>query len=69
MSQDTADAVDPTTDADEEALDRALAASPSGADPGLHESTSASASQPARGPAPDYRSNGGKAARRQLDSE
>ncbi|MFE1557997.1 hypothetical protein ACFW6V_23820 [Streptomyces sp. NPDC058734] len=33
MSQDTADAVDPTTDADEEALDRALAAGRSAAAP------------------------------------
>ncbi|GAA3381224.1 MULTISPECIES: hypothetical protein [Streptomyces] len=69
MSQGTADTVDPTTDADGEALDRALAANASGADPGLHESTSASSSQPARGPAPEYGSGGRTAARRQLDSE
>lgn len=68
MSQGTADTVDPTTDADGEALDRALAAGASGADPGLHEGASASSSQPARGPAPEYGS-GGTAARRQLDSE
>ncbi|MGE7389447.1 hypothetical protein ACQKM2_28645 [Streptomyces sp. NPDC004126] len=66
MSQDTADAADPTTDADEEALDRALAAGRSAAAPGPHESTSAS--QPGRGPAA-YRSDGQPAARRQPDSE
>ncbi|GLX18475.1 MULTISPECIES: hypothetical protein [Streptomyces] len=65
MSQDTAEAVDPTTDADEEALDRALAAGRSAAATGPHESTSAS--QPARGPAA-YPSDG-RPARRQPDSE
>ncbi|MEW2414974.1 hypothetical protein AB0953_14785 [Streptomyces sp. NPDC046866] len=66
MSQDTASAADPRTDADAEALDRALASGRSAAEPGREESTSAS--QPARGPAPAH-PDGGTAVRRQPDSE
>lgn len=67
MSQSTADAVDPTTDADEEALDRALASGRSAAESGHTESTSSS--QPGRGPAPLSRADGSPAPRRHPHGE
>ncbi|MCJ1677280.1 hypothetical protein MTF65_07990 [Streptomyces sp. APSN-46.1] len=61
MSQETTDAVDPKTEADEEALDRALAAGRSGAPRGRTDNGS---------PPKDLtRSDGSPAARRQPSGE
>ncbi|MCB5169020.1 hypothetical protein LG634_29935 [Streptomyces bambusae] len=65
MSEESADTVDQTTDADEAALDRALAQDRSASDGG----TSTSSSSPATGPAALQRSDGSPAARRQPESE
>ncbi|WP_327280715.1 MULTISPECIES: hypothetical protein [unclassified Streptomyces] len=67
MSEETADEVDPTTDADEAALDRALAADRSAAPP-AHGATTSSSS-PSIHPAAARRADGSPAARRQPESE
>ncbi|MFG2230815.1 hypothetical protein ACGFNX_12470 [Streptomyces sp. NPDC048723] len=69
MSHDTTDGADPTTDADEEALERVLTSGRPAAGSGQAQAVSTSASSPSSGPATLVRSDGSPAARRQPESE
>ncbi|WP_314244662.1 hypothetical protein [Streptomyces sp. DSM 40907] len=69
MSKDTTDGADPTTDADEAALDRALTSGRPAAGSGQAQAVSTSSSSPGVGSATLVRPDGSPAARRQPESE